>query len=62
MHTLPYIDGIIKSPLPGLRIGYGSLPVTESHGLLSQRSYGANKEDAFYNEGFWFLASGFNHA
>ena len=31
----------------GLQKGYGRQPVTESHGLLSQRSYGANKEEAF---------------
>ena len=31
----------------GLQIRFGSLPVTESHGLLSQCSYGANKEEVF---------------
>ena len=45
--TYKYFSRSRQTAPMGLQKGFNNLPVTESHGLLSQRSYGANKEEAF---------------
>jgi len=46
-HWVTKFLGSNQTAPTGLPIGFDSLPVTKSHGLLSNGSYGANKERIF---------------